>query len=113
MASFPNLLGSEIQRPFTIDLVNCHRNAVDLSALETPFLKRRFGTRLQVFLMTRPLGPDGFIGRIYKACWHIIKTDIMAALESLLHGNAHKLELLNSAYLVFIPKKVDALMARD
>lgn len=58
-------------------------------------------------------GPDGFTGRFYKSYWHIIKADLMAALESLLHGNAHRLGLLNLAYLTLVPKKVDALMARN
>jgi hypothetical protein len=37
----------------------------------------------------------------------------MAAVEYLRFGNAHSLGLLNSAYLVLIPKKTDALSARD
>jgi hypothetical protein len=106
-------LGAEIQRPFTLDLLNCHRNAVDLSALESPFSEKEVQDMIASLSNDKALGPDGFTGRFYKSCWHIIKTDVMAALETLRHGNAHKLGLLNSAYLVLIPKKMDALTARD
>jgi hypothetical protein len=110
---FSNLLGAEIQRPFTLNLPNCHRSAVDLSALESPFSEREVQDTIASLPNDKAPGPDGFTGRFYKSCWHIIKTDIMAALESLRFGNAHRLGLLNSAYLVLIPKKADALSARD
>jgi hypothetical protein len=58
-------------------------------------------------------GPDGFTGKFYKTCWDIIKVDIMAALNSLYHGNAYKLDLLNSAYLILLPKREDASSAGD
>jgi hypothetical protein len=61
----------------------------------------------------KPPGPDGCTGRFYKSCWHIIKACLMAALDSLLHGNSHKLWLLNSSYLTLIPNKVDALTAKE
>jgi hypothetical protein len=38
---FCNLLGADLQRHFTIDLSNCHRAAMDLSALEQPFFGER------------------------------------------------------------------------
>jgi hypothetical protein len=110
---FSNLLGAKIHRPFTLDLVNCHRNAVDLSDLEIPFSEKEVRDTIASLSYDKALDPDGFTTRFYKSCWHINKTDIMATLESLLPGNDHKLELLNSAYLVLIPKKVDALTARD
>jgi hypothetical protein len=37
----------------------------------------------------------------------------MAALNSLYHGNAYKLDLLNSAYLILLPKREDASSAGD
>jgi hypothetical protein len=35
----------------------------------------------------------------------------MAALNSLYHGDAYKLDLLNSAYLILLPKREDASSA--
>ena len=110
---FSDLLGTEIPRPFTLDLPNCHKDPVDLSDLESPFSEREVQDMIASLPNDKAPGPDGFRGRFYKSAWHIIKTDIMAALESLRFGNAHSLGLLNSAYLVLIPKKANALSARD
>ena len=60
----------------------------------------------------RAPGPDGFIGRFYKACWQIIRSDFMAAIITLQHGDDRKLWLLNSAYLTLIAKE-EALTAKD
>jgi hypothetical protein len=110
---FSDLLGTEIQRPFTLNLLNCHRDPVDLSDLESPFSEREVQDTIASLPNDKAPGPDGFTGRFYKSAWHIIKTYIMAVLEYLRFGNAHSLGLLNSAYLVLIPKKTDALSARD
>jgi len=61
----------------------------------------------------RAPGPDGFTGRFYKSCWPIIKADFMAAIISLQQGDTRKLKLLNSAFLTLIPKKADAVEAKD
>jgi len=37
--------------------------------------------------MTAP-GPDGFTGAFFKACWKIIKDDVMAAINNLFIMNA-------------------------
>jgi hypothetical protein len=61
----------------------------------------------------RAPGPDGFTGRFYKSCWHIIKDDMLAAIIALHQGNSRGLWMLNSAYLTLIPKKTDATTAAD
>jgi hypothetical protein len=68
---------------------------------------------LQASLLIKLLGPDGFTGKFYKTCWNIIKDDLLAALKSLHQGNVQKLGLLNSAYLILLPKRVDAMSASD
>jgi hypothetical protein len=109
---FSDLLGTEIQRPFTLNLLNCHRDPVDLSDLESPFSEREVQDTIASLPNDKAPGPDGFTGRFYKSAWHIIKTDIVAALNYLRFGNAHSLGLLNSAYLVLIPKKNGCLVSQ-
>ena len=58
-------------------------------------------------------GPDGFTGRFYKECWPVIKDDIMEALRVIQEGDGRKLHLLNSAFLILIPKKPDAVEVKD
>jgi hypothetical protein len=43
----------------------------------------------------------------------VIKADFMAAILSLQQGDSRKLWLLNSAYLTLIPKKEDAVAAKE
>jgi hypothetical protein len=109
---FYNLLGSNVQRPFSLNLIACHRDAIDLSSLEAPFSEEVRDT-IGVLPSDKAPGPDGFTGKFHKCCWHIIKSDMIAALNSLHQGNAHKLGMLNSAYLALLPKSNVALSARD
>jgi hypothetical protein len=110
---FRNLLGADLQRPFTIDLSNCHRAAMDLTVLEQPFSEKEVRDIIASLPSDKAPGPDGFTGKFYKTCWDIIKVDIMAALNSLYPGDAYKLDLLNSAYLILLPKREDASSAGD
>jgi len=43
----------------------------------------------------------------------VIKSDFMAAIITLQQGNARGLGLLNAAYITLIPKKDDAMLAKD
>jgi hypothetical protein len=58
-------------------------------------------------------GPDGLNGAFFKACWVTIKDDVMAAINSLFSMNAQGFEWLNSACIVLLPKKAEALKVTD
>jgi len=58
-------------------------------------------------------GPDGFTGAFFKACWDTINDDLSKAINSLFHLNFQGLEFLNSANIVLLPKKTDALKITD
>jgi hypothetical protein len=109
---FSNLLGTDFQSA-TIDLLSCHRNVLDLSALDSPFLEKEVRDTIAGLPSDKAPWPDGFTGKFYKTCWSIIKEDLLAALKFLHQGNAHKLGFLNSAYLIVLPKRLDAMSASD
>ena len=90
-----------------------HRARIDLSILEEPFTEEEIWATIQSLPADQAPGPDGFTVRFYKTCSPIIKSDLITAIVFLQQGDARKLELLNSAYLTLIPKKVEALEARD
>ena len=96
-----------------MDLSTFHRAGIDLSCLEAPFSEEEVWATINAMPADRAPGPDGFTGRFYKSCWQIIKADVLAALVSIHQGDLRHLELLNSAYLTLIPKKLDALEAKD
>ena len=58
-------------------------------------------------------GPDGFIGNFFKACWDLVKIDLLKALEQIFHLKGDTWNLLNTAHLVLIPKKDGAATAGD
>jgi hypothetical protein len=58
-------------------------------------------------------GSDGYTGRFYEVAWPIIKADFLVALNVILHDNVSKLHLLNSSYVILLPKKIEALEIKD
>jgi hypothetical protein len=58
-------------------------------------------------------GRDGFTGNFYKACWTIIKTDVMAAISSVWSRKFGNFNLLNSAYIILLPKREEAESVKD
>ena len=61
----------------------------------------------------KALGPDGFTGAFFKACWEIIKDDMTNAINSLFAMNSQVFEFLNSASSILLPKRMDALKITD
>jgi hypothetical protein len=53
-------------------------------------------------------GPDGFTGGFYKACWSVIKGDVMTAMSAVRSRRLLNFDSLNSAYITLIPKMVGA-----
>ena len=110
---FEGILGQARHRTASLDLSAFHRAGIDLSCLEAPFSEEEVWATINAMPADRAPGPDGFTGRFYQSCWQIIKADVLAALVSIHQGDLRHLELLNSAYLTLIPKKLDALEAKD
>lgn len=52
-------------------------------------------------------GPDGFIGLFYKKCWPIIGSDLTEALRVFHSLKPRKLELINEANIVLLPKRME------
>jgi hypothetical protein len=85
---YSKLLGMAQQRHFTLNLEGCHRNDVDLGDLDLPITDEEVRSTISSLPSDRAPGPDGYTGRFYKTCWHIIKADLMAAIITLHQGNA-------------------------
>lgn len=107
------MLGTIVLRLPSLNLPYFHREGTDLSALDNPIMEDEVWQTIKDMPSDRAPGPDGYTGRFYKACWQIIKVDFMAAIITLQQGDFRKLRMLNSAYLTLIPKKADALHAKD
>lgn len=106
-------MGQASNRTVTFNLAAFHHAGIDLSPLDEPFSEKEIWATIQSLPSDRAPGPDGYTGRFYKACLPIIKVDFIAALICLQQGDARRLELLNSAYMTLIPKKLEAVEAKD
>ena len=85
----------------------------DLSDLEAPFSLQEVQNTINAMPSDKAPGPDGFTSAFFKACWGIIQDDVIAALNSLFTMNAQGFEWLNSACIVLLPKKMDAMRVTD
>ena len=110
---FEGLLGTALPRDITLDLEFFHWAGINLTVLDAPITEDEIWQTIKSLLADRAPGPDGFTGRFYKACWHLIKLEFMTAILTLQQGDARKLWLLNSAYLTLIPKKEECLSPQD
>lgn len=79
--------------------------ARDLSQLKAPFSEAEVESTIKSMPSDKAPGPDGFTEAFFKACWEIIKEDVMAALHSLYNLNSQGMEMLNSANIILLPKK--------
>jgi hypothetical protein len=70
---FSNLLGVAKQREFTLELEACHSADVDLGALDLFITEEEVRATIASLPSDKALGLDGYTGRFYKTCWHIIK----------------------------------------
>ena len=50
-------------------------------------------------------GPDGYTIGFYVKCWPLIKSDLVAAFNSLFNLDSKAFEGLNTAHLVLLPKR--------
>lgn len=53
-------------------------------------------------------GPDGFNVDFFKACWDIVKQDIIYVVEDS-RENKMVLKVLNNSFIALIPKKENAI----
>ena len=85
----------------------------DLTSLDSPFTEDEVWKTVLSLPLNKAPGPDGFTGKFYKSCWQIIKGEIMAAATAVWNRKWVNLDLLNSAYILLLPKKDDACQVKD
>jgi len=110
---YENLLGSCPDREYSINLNELQIVAHDLADLELPFSEEEVWNTIKILPSDKAPGPDGFTGRFYKACWPIIKEDIMLAVLAVWNRKFVNLGVLNSAYITLLPKKDGADQPKD
>lgn len=110
---FRDHIGSTTPRSMSLNWHSLGYTPRDLSELELPFTHDEVKDTIDSMPSDKAPGPDGFTGAFFKACWEIVKDDIKAAINSLYTMNSQGFHLLNSANIVLLPKKNDALRVTD
>lgn len=110
---FNNLLGTHGVRTHRLnwDFLNLPR--VNLDHLDDAFEEEELKTTVIEMHVEKAPGPDGFVGFFFKSCWNVIKGDLLAALNQLHQLRGDQWKLLNSAFIVLLPKKEGACRASD
>lgn len=78
---------------------NCNRNR--------PVTEKEIGEVLKEMQNGKAPGPDGFNVDFFKACWNIVKRDIVEILEDS-RQNKTILKALNTSFISLIPKQDNA-----
>jgi hypothetical protein len=85
----------------------------ELAHLDTPFSEEEVWETIKRLPSDKAPGPDGFIGRFYKACWPTIKTEVMAAISCAWAQKFRNMGALNSAFITLLPKLQPAQCVKD
>ena len=86
---------------------------MDLAGLEAQFTEEEVSAAIKAMPSNKSPGPDGFPWEFYKACWPVIKADVLAALQDIFVGKDQNFGLLNGALITLFPKKDGAVELRD
>jgi len=71
-----NLLGKVSDQECNLNLQNFYQGR-DLSALDQIFSEEEVWRSIKSLPPDKAPGPDGYTGHFYKACWPVIKVDVL------------------------------------
>jgi hypothetical protein len=106
---FRDHMGTSSARSMSLNWKSLGYAPRDLSELEMPFTQEEIKDTIDSMPSDKAPGPDGFTGVFFKSCWEIIKEDVTTAINTLFEMNSQGFELMNSASIILLPKKEDAL----
>jgi hypothetical protein len=110
---YSDLIGTGQQRSRTVNLDTLGLQHIDLHGLEQPTSEEEVWNTIKQLPPDKAPRPDGFTGCFYRACWSIIKKDIMAAILAVWNKDFRNFRYLNTAFIILLPKKEDAILAKD
>ena len=109
-------MGKKVRRIRNFQWPNIHFNTLQqLPGLELdrPFTESEIEQAVKSLPNEKEPGPDGFTNDFYKACWKIIKPDVLSAFHAFYIRHSGALEHLNRAQVMLIPKVEVATEPKD
>ena len=96
---YSRLLGAAPLRVQALNLEALNLLRRDLTHLEVPFMEEEIEQVIKSMPMDKATGLDGFTGRFYASCCHIIKADLMRAMDLFHQGDMRGLPAINNTLL--------------
>jgi hypothetical protein len=81
--------------------------------LDDPFSELEIKAAIAELPAEKAPGPDGSTGVFYRACWDIIKADLVAAFNCVYNLTTGPLPKLNGALITLLPKREVAELPAD
>lgn len=101
--TFRDRLGHADPRSLAPEIAGLIPHFPGLEALSAPFSHEEIDASVKLRPSDRAPGPDGFNGLFFKACWHIIKSDIYEMCNEFYNHNV-SLRCLDASFIILIPK---------
>jgi hypothetical protein len=110
---FNLLLGTKQRRSLAINWGDLNYPSFDLADLDIDLQEEEVRQAISDMKKDNAPGPDEFIRGFYSKCWEIVRVDVVQAIKQLSQLGDHTFNLLNSANIVLLPKKEQALSVGD
>ena len=110
---FNSIMGTNFERSRRFNLQELGLPVEDLYDLERVFSVDEVWAVVRQMPSDKAPGRDGFTGLFYKRCCHIIREDIMHAVNAFWAQDFRSLNHLNEAFMVLIKKKEEPSQMRD
>jgi hypothetical protein len=110
---FIGVFGTPVVAQTTLNFEALGIDTLDLSDQEADFIEEEVWGAIKALPSDKAPGLDRFTGAFYKASWHVIKTKLMAAIQTFANADNRNMAKLNNALIVLLPKKVGATSPGD
>ncbi|CAM0954217.1 unnamed protein product [Alopecurus aequalis] len=110
---FKGVLGSPDSTDFGLNWETLQLPRLDLEHLEEAFTIEELKKAIFDSPVEKAPGPDGFTGGFFRKCWEVVKADLLKAFNQLHCLRGRHWNLLNTAHLALLPKRVGAAAASD
>lgn len=110
---FDELIGTKKDRPHSLNFQFLGLDAINLSELDLPISSEEAKAALMEMHNDKAPGPDGFTALFFKKSWDVIIADIMRAIRAIETCRTDRMELLNDATLILLPKSPAAAHPRE
>lgn len=106
-------MGTCVELDLALDLHSLGLSPMQLGGLDDPFSEEEVWAVIKSLPSDKAPGLDGFTGRLYKTCWSVIKSEFLAALNSLFLTKGRGFASLNDALISLLPKKDVVVDVKD